>query len=149
MQTSQGTEARGHCIPVPGSHMSSYFKIAALPHLPDKSKKNQWRYQFIGQGAGAIARRREFTKELLKEKVGSFWDMHVLHMVNKKCTDAWHAKADVPFMPCLVDPPIFTDVPSFSFLFRESGRFAMMAKTSAEEFSHYITIDLNHQWGVN
>ncbi len=140
-------KARTESTPVPGAYCAPYFKMGSLPYLRDP-KSGQWRYAFIGQGARAIAYRRSFAEQVLEEPVGTFWDMHLLQLITKKRTDAWWARPDKPFLACYCDPPIFTHVPKFSTRLRGSGRLESMTESSAEEFSHYITIDLNHQWGV-
>ena len=68
---------------LPDSMVKPYCKVTSLPFLQDKS--GNWRYAFVGQGARAIAFRAPLARQLLDEKVSSFWDMHLLNfMCNKR-----------------------------------------------------------------
>ena len=144
--SGHANKARLESTSVPESMVKPYCKVTTLPFLEDKN--GNWRYAFVGQGARAIAYRAALARELLDEKVGSFWDMHLLNFMSNKRCKAWCSGADEPFMACLVDPPVWHHVPDFADRFRGSGRLAMMASSAAEQTSHYITVDLSHQWGI-
>ena len=139
---------RGEGKTVPGSIVAPYFKMISLPM--QKWNQHEWKFQFVGQGARAIAYTRAFVDEILEVKVGNYWDMHLLDLLSKQSNDEWkkHQKWHCPLKATVCDPPVFEHIPSFDKRFRGSGRLEAAAVSPAEETSYYMTVSLNHEWGL-
>ena len=140
---------RGSPDTVPNSIVAPYFKILALP-MKKFGSQSDWKYQFVGQGARAIVYERSFAEKVVGEKVGNFWDMHLLDLLSRESNEEWGASSRKyhKYKAVVVDPPIFAHVPSFDKRFRGSGRLEGKAVNEAEETSYYITLSLNHEWGL-
>ena len=139
---------RGNSQTVPDSVIAPYFKMVNLPM--QKNQYGDWRYQFVGQGARAIAYDRTFLQQVLDLKVSSYWDMHLLEILTKQSNEEWqkNPKNHQPFKATVCDPPIFEHVPKFEERFRGSERLKAGAVNQAEETSYYITLALTHEWGL-
>ena len=140
------TQARGSAIIVPQSIIAPYFKLCVLKMA--QGKKGTYQYKFVGQGARAIAYSREFAQKVLAERVANFWDLHLLGLLSQMQNKLWRENKYSPHMTVFCDPPVFTHVPTFTERFRGSGRLQATAVNAAEETSYYVTLSLNHEWGM-
>ena len=134
------SKVRGKAKMVQGTWMPPYFKVLKLPMT--KMGDQVWRYDFVGQGARAIAFRRDFAEEVCNTKINDWYDLLLLGILSQKRMKSYWSHKDQPNLACLVDPPLFTHEPDFSERFRGSGRLKSLATNEAEESSYYICLDL-------
>ena len=131
---------------VPNSIVAPYFKLVALPM--QKQDHGGYRYCFVGQGARAICYSKKFVMEILKAKIGNFWDLHLLDLLSHEANQNWKTKYQQDWLALAGDPPMFHHVPDFDKRFRGSGRMENAAVNAAEETSYYLTLSLTKEWGL-
>ena len=138
---------RQHHRVVKNSKVQPYFQLIEMPWV--QQQNGQYRYNFVGQGARALAYSREFAQHLLEQKVSHYYDMWVIGQLTKQRLD-WkrHRGQEYNTLYLLCEPPIFEHVPTFGKRFRGSGRLESMAPNSATEESYYITVELTWEWGL-
>jgi hypothetical protein len=129
---------------VPNSKVGMYFELYSLP-----VNANRQSYDFIGQGARALAFEPEFAAKVLDTKVSAYWDLHLLNMLTKEA-EAWQKhKWATDCLAVVCTPVIFSHVPDMGDRFRGSGRLHSLAASPSEHISYFITLDLSREWGMS
>ena len=129
---------------VPNSKVGMYFELYSLP-----VNANRQSYDFIGQGARALAFEPEFATKVLDTKVSAYWDLHLLNMLTKEA-EAWKKyKWATDCLAVVCTPVIFSHVPDMGDRFRGSGRLHSLAANPSEPISYFITLDVSREWGMS
>ena len=128
---------------IKNSKVGRFFELYKLP-----MNMNNSAFDFIGQGARALAFATRFAEKVIETKVGSYWDLHLLSLLAKedKAREGKGWKNDV--IALVATPVMFTHVPAMGDRFRGSGRLHSMAETKGEPISCYICLDLSKEWGL-
>ena len=125
---------------IAGSRAGPYFELFELPFKPVG-------YQFVGQGARALAFAPEFCERVLQKKVTNWWDIHLLSEASKVYEEHIKKGKKRPLTAILATPAMFHHRPAMGDRFRGSGRLHAAADPG-EPQAKYICLQLDRQWGL-
>lgn len=128
---------------VRSSRVGRYFELMKLP-----MNMNHNAYDFIGQGARALAFSNKFSEKVIDTKVGGYWDLHLLSLLAKEDTELKRQGWKNDVIALVASPVMFTHVPNMGCRFRGSGRLLSLTETPSEPISRYICLDLSKEWGL-
>jgi hypothetical protein len=128
---------------VKNSRVGRFFELYKLPMNFHKNA-----YDFIGQGARAIAYGDTFCEKVRDTKVGNFWDLHLLSMLAQEAVHVDGNGWKNDNIALVATPVMFTHIPTMSDRFRGSGRLHTMAANESEAISRFICLDLSKEWGL-
>jgi hypothetical protein len=128
---------------VKNSKLGRYFELYKLPMNIHKNA-----YDFVGQGARALAFSCKFSEKVISTKVGGYWDLHLLSLLAKEERELEARGWYTSHIALVATPVMFTHVPSMGCRFRGSGRLLSLTETPSEKLSQYICLDLSKEWGL-